>query len=971
MKLDIRTKTCLATTLIVATIVTVLAAVLLYQFRDSLQDLRAASGKELTRTLMQQMRRRGQALTRVLAENLANPVYLSDMATTERLLRAVKSESDVLYTLVFDPDGTIIHDGKSKMPSHGDPVPDRRSLEALAPDRGTIVRMESDRLVVTAPVRIGARAIAGVEVALSLDTIRADAQASRTLLDKIQSRGRRRNLIAVVVTALVFLLLGGAVSLAMSRSLLAPVREVAHAATALSRGDTASPISSRRHDELGELVRRFNQMNRSLQETTVSREYVSGIVTSMDDALCIVAADGTIEMANPALHRLLGYKEEEQELLSRPFLQILDGKEGEKLYNSLHDLRADGGTLTQDATYVTKLGKPVAVTLSASVMSLPDRSNNRLVCVAKDITDRLEAEETLQHKVDLLHLISALSTRFINVQSGALDAEIEKALEEIGSFSDADRSYVFLLADDGATMSNSHEWCAKDIPPQKQKLQSLPCSEFPALVRTLEQGNTWHVPDVSALPPSANAEKQILEQQGIRSLLILPLISRGEFVGYLGFDSCRRRRHWSQETVELLRIVGEILVNALNRNRAEKERRRLETQVRDAQKLESLGVLAGGIAHDFNNLLVGIVGNADLIEEDLPQDSVLRECLEDMRKAALSASELTHQMLNYAGKGQLHIGPVKLNDLVRNMTHLLDAAVSKSAVLRYELDPDMPPVKGDASQLRQVIVNLATNASEALGDHSGTIRIRTGTATLENSDLQNVVLGNGLVPGRYAFLEVSDNGTGMDGKTRNRLFDPFFTTKFTGRGMGLASVLGIVRGHSGAIAVESTPDTGSRFRILLPPRKKEKEAPPVQEPSAPEQEPWAGDGYVLVVDDTPAVRRVTGQLLNRLGLECIPACDGVEALRKLDATDEEIVAVLLDMTMPRLNGIQTLEEIRKRSPVLPVILMSGYTQEQVGRDLDTHAPVSFLEKPFSADELSAILRRMVAQTASTPGRTAQ
>jgi len=393
--------------------------------------------------------------------------------------------------------------------------------------------------------------------------------------------------------------------------------------------------------------------------------------------------------------------------------------------------------------------------------------------------------------------------------------------------------------------------------------------------------------------------------------------------------------------------------NVTEQKRAAEERRRLESQIQYAQKLESLGVLAGGIAHDFNNLLVAVLGNADLALLDLSPASPARACVESVRDAAMRASELTQQLLAYSGKGAFLIKVLSLNELVRDIGRLLEVSISRKVTLRYDLAEGLPAVEADPSQLRQVVMNLITNASEAIGDRSGTICIRTGCVHADRDYLSLLLLNQGLPEGDYVCLEVSDTGSGMDAETRARIFDPFFTTKFTGRGLGLAAVQGIVRGHKGTILVYSEPGRGTTFKILLPSCGS---APPVEKPAPPKQEdPRRAGGTVLVVDDEEAVRQVAREILERSGFTVLTARDGLEGLEVFRQHAGGIVVVLLDLTMPRLNGEEVLRGLQEIRRDVRVILTSGYSELEATRRFAGRGLAGFVQKPF---ELSVLVRKV-------------
>jgi PAS domain S-box-containing protein len=324
-------------------------------------------------------------------------------------------------------------------------------------------------------------------------------------------------------------------------------------------------------------------------------------------------------------------------------------------------------------------------------------------------------------------------------------------------------------------------------------------------------------------------------------------------------------------------LLGAVYVarDISERRRAEEERGKLEARMREVQKLESLGVLAGGIAHDFNNLLMAILGNADLAMFSLSAASPARSYIEEIALASQRAADLCHQMLAYSGKGRFVVGRYNLSEIVQEMAQMLEVSVSKRATLRYSFAPGLPAVEADATQLRQVIMNLITNASESLGDLSGVISVTTGVMECDRAYLADSHLDDHLPEGKYVYLEVADTGSGMDEETRRRIFDPFFTTKFTGRGLGLAVVLGIVRGHHGAIKVYSEPGKGTNFKILFPAVDW---APEDRAASAVQSAPLSHGGTVLLVDDDAKVRQVGAEMLKILGFKVLAAATGQEGL---------------------------------------------------------------------------------------------
>jgi two-component system cell cycle sensor histidine kinase/response regulator CckA len=394
------------------------------------------------------------------------------------------------------------------------------------------------------------------------------------------------------------------------------------------------------------------------------------------------------------------------------------------------------------------------------------------------------------------------------------------------------------------------------------------------------------------------------------------------------------------------RIVGS-LRDISAQKRAEAERRRLEEKMLQAQKLESLGVLAGGFAHDFNNLLTGILGSAELALDDLPPGHQALRRIDLIREAGRQATALCRQMLAYSGRTAFDLTPLDLSRLVNEMRELLRASASKRVALDYDLATGLPDVVVDPAQLRQIVLNLVINASEAIGDAAGTVTLRTRLEHCSHADLDSRYLPAPLPAGDYVVLEVTDTGSGMDEQTRMRLFDPFFTTKFSGRGLGLAAVLGIVRGHRGTIQVESQPGRGSTFRVLLPASER-----PASEQAAPtNQGEWRGHGCVLLVDDEAHVREVGKDMLEHLGFEVSVACGGRGAIDMFAASPAAFVLALVDLTMPHLDGIEVTRRLLAIRPELPVLLTSGYTEEESAERGNSAGVRDFVAKPFSLEAL--------------------
>jgi PAS domain S-box-containing protein len=435
---------------------------------------------------------------------------------------------------------------------------------------------------------------------------------------------------------------------------------------------------------------------------------------------------------------------------------------------------------------------------------------------------------------------------------------------------------------------------------------------------------------------------------------VLARINRGEEVP--PFESERLRKDGTTVEVSIRlspihgadgRIVGssKLVRDISERKAAERRHAEMERKIQETQRLESLGVLAGGVAHDFNNLLTTILGNASLAGMTTAPSSETAAYLKLIEDASQRASELCKQMLAYSGRGRFTLANINLNTLVSDTTHLLSISIGKAVVLRQNLAPILPLVCADSSQLRQIIMNLVINASDAIGNRSGVIAITTGVVRVDEDYRKTIRHGSELQLADYVFAEISDNGCGMDAATLERIFDPFFTTKFTGRGLGLAAVLGIVRGHKGGLKVYSEPGKGTTFKLLLPAIEGGQETPLTNE-----KKPAAGkgSGCVLIVDDEETVRAVSARMLERLGYTTEVAADGRQAVELFKRDPSKYRLVLLDLTMPHMDGEETFRQLRHLRPGLRVVLMSGFNEQDAASAFVGKGLAAFLQKPFSA-----------------------
>ncbi|MCX7819505.1 MAG: PAS domain S-box protein [Kiritimatiellae bacterium] len=587
---------------------------------------------------------------------------------------------------------------------------------------------------------------------------------------------------------------------------------------------------------------------------------------------------------NPAFERQTGLRAEE--LLGRTLREALPGTELE--WVEIYGRVASTGQTERFEMHHAPTGRTYHVTAYCP-------EPGRFATLFFDVTDRHRAAMELQRQRQLLH-------------------DIIETVQEGIAVLDRDLTVRF-------TNGTMRRWYEPNLPLEGRKCHVVfhnkgePCAQCPT-IRCLASGR----PEGEIVPGLPGSPVEWVE------LYAYPM--RDPVTG---------------EVTGVVEFVRDITA----RRKAEEEKRRIEARMTEVQRLESLGVLAGGIAHDFNNILMAILGNAELAAQDLPSHSPVRVNLQEIALSARRAAELCRQMLAYAGRGRFVVEIFDLNRLVDEMLGLLRTTISKRAVLNVHLEPNIPPVRADPSQIRQVVMNLVINASEALGDRSGTITVRTGVTRCDRAYLDQAAFETNLPEGLYVLLEVADTGCGMDPATLGRIFEPFFTTKFAGRGLGLSAVLGIVRAHKGGIKVYSEPGKGSLFKVLLPASP----APIVEEPALLPELAGHEGGLVLFVDDEESVRALGGRMLERMGFRVVLAADGREALEMFSNRPKEWVLVVLDLTMPRMDGEETFRRLREVRPDLPVILASGYTADELSARFASKGFAGFLQKPFTIAEL--------------------
>jgi len=643
-----------------------------------------------------------------------------------------------------------------------------------------------------------------------------------------------------------------------------------------------------------------HKVNRELRE---SRNRLRAILDAASDAIIAIDERGAIESFNKTAEEMFGYRA--HEVIGQNIKLLMPPPHREQHDQYLNNYLTTG--IAQIIGRVRRLearrksGDTFPIELSVSEMRIDDE--RMFTGIIRDISGRIEVERERERLISVLEATSD----FVGVVTSELQCIY---------INSAGRRMVGIGIDEDITQFNANDFHPEDM---YEHVATV------ALPHAMEVG-VW------------TGETRFLTRDGIEIPTLQTIVA-----------------HYEQDG-ERLAYFSTIARDISDIKAAEAERLAVEAQMLQTQKLESLGVLAGGIAHDFNNLLLGVIGNADLALTELPSTSPGRSYIENVVTSAQRAAELCRQLLAYSGRGKFVVKAVDLTEVVHEMSHMLEVTVSKKAAIRYDFAENLPAIEVDVTQLRQIIMNLIMNASDALKDQNGVISIRTGVTDCDNHYLEQSSWNDDLPAGRYVYLEVSDTGCGMDPETRDRIFEPFFSSKAPGRGLGLSAVLGIVRSHQGAIRVYSEPGSGTTIKVLLPACD---QPPETLSQRMERQSAYRGAGTVLVVDDEPAVRRLATAILQKAGYTVITAHDGQEAVETFQAAKDDIDLVILDMTMPRLSGEETYRRMRQVKPNVCVVLSSGYTEhEATGRFLGKGL-AGFLQKPYRAEELLQLVQRVL------------
>jgi len=568
-----------------------------------------------------------------------------------------------------------------------------------------------------------------------------------------------------------------------------------------------------------------------------------------------------------------------------------------------------------------------------------------VLAMISDATERAQIEARLHARVAFEKQIAQLSSQFINLAPEDVDRAINDALSAMGGLARVDRTYVFLFSEDGASMSNTHEWCGSGLAPQIDDLGELPVSILPWLTTRLRRREVIYVERVADLPAEASAERQIFGEQSIRSTLVLPLSAARGVVGFLGFDAVHAEKSWAEEDIALLKTVGEIFVSALQRKRAEGERKLLEAQLVQTRSLENVAKLAGGVAHDFNNLLGVILNYSDMLKRELSDPRHLGY-LTELHESARQAAHLTRQLLLIGRRGVVAPIALDLNEAIGSLADLLSRALGEHIELKLELAADLGIIRLGLPQIEQVILNLTMNARDAMPT-GGAFTLRTETVELDADYAARFI---DLKPGRYTLLTASDTGVGMAPDVAARALEPFFSTKGAfGTGLGLSTVHGIVKQVGGHLIFATAPTAGCTIRLFFPVVD---ESPPPRPKTTTSATPKKGAGEtILVVEDSASVRKLVTHALSQNGYRVLEAATPIQALQILHQADRPLDLLLTDVILPEMSGRILADRMREQGKVRRVLFMSGYEDDILARQGVLHEGVRLLQKPFLEPEL--------------------
>jgi PAS domain S-box-containing protein len=606
--------------------------------------------------------------------------------------------------------------------------------------------------------------------------------------------------------------------------------------------------------------------------------------------------DGTTQYWNHASEKLYGYSSEEA--IGRNLLDLIIPPDMHSdTVQAIKYMAETGQPIpASELSLMRKDGSRVPVFSSHTIVQIPGQ-DQELFCLDIDLTEIRLAEEALKESEERFKALHDATFNGIIIHDKGLILECNQGLSDMTGFTNEE-----LVGMNGLKLI-APDW-------------------LDLVVKNIQHGY------------EKSYEVEGLRKDGSR----YPLAIKGKNASYKGHNA---------QVIEFRDIT--------DLKKAEQEKLSLELQLQQSQKLESLGVLAGGIAHDFNNLLSIIIGHCSLVK--LKPTKAL-DCILPIETAAAHAAALCQQMLAYAGKAHFSKSLILLEELVNEMVELSKSSIGRNVEITSELASDIPPMIADASQIRQITMNLIINASEAIDKSQGVVHVSLAKRAVRADHQEIDYFGKIIPPGMYACLEVTDNGCGMDDETKQRIFEPFYTTKFTGRGLGMSAVLGIVKAHNGALQLFSQPGQGTTFNVFLPIQMTVLTEVPSSQQTAPPV-PWQGSGTILLAEDEELIRCVAVEMLEELGFKVITASNGKEAMELYRQHASEICLTITDIGMPVMDGYALFRELKSINPELPIIISSGFGDKDISAHIAPENIAGLISKPYSFDKLREVLKSVV------------
>jgi two-component system, cell cycle sensor histidine kinase and response regulator CckA len=860
-------------------------------------------------------------------------LLFSDKRLANKLLDGLRSNEDIARLCLFSADGKVLA-SVIAAGNHGAPV---RPIPFETSD----FHIVGNHMELYEPVTSNGTPIGVVYIESSLDTL---------------SESKRTSIISISLVMASSLILALIIALGLQRKITSPIVSLA----GLMRRASEKQDYSQRHSEasdireINDLLSGYNMMIQKVEEGFVAIEHSQRQLRESEKRFRIIAEatplpiiisrpddQGSILFVNRAALQLMADGHHPQALTGT--VMLYERPDDRK---HILDLVSAQGSIHAYELPLRKLdGSTIWVELSVVPIRFEDEHG--MFGTFVDITDRRLVQQTLANVNEELEkrvLDRTLALQDANRQLLDSRKEIEHAHDELRSTLDNMLDTYYRFGPDGRLV-----WASKSV----QSLLGYTPEEL----------------------PSISVDRIFVDMASIRAFRLAFTRSHGSL---MNFETRLRRKDdrviWVSGSANLIRKPGKehggvegVIRDITDQIEAKEQKADMERRMAHVQRLESLGVLAGGIAHDFNNLLSAILGNTELMQLKLAAETEVQKELGSITISCERAADLCRQMLAYSGQGKTIVELVNISELVEETTQLLDVFVSKKTVVDMKLDPKLPLVDADRTQLQQIVMNLITNAAEAIGDESGRISVSTRSIKARGKDLRSEYIEETPEAGPYVCLEVTDTGCGMDETTMQRMFDPFFSTKFTGRGLGMSAVLGIVRSHHGSIRISSRPGKGTTIRVLLP-------ASPTQEtmPASPESEQEqvdtkADDGVqqpvtILLVDDEHMVLSIVKAILERMGYTVLTAENGFECIETFRKFHKDIAVVLLDLTMPHMDGRETFHQLHAIDPNVKVILSSGYSREEAFQHFKGISPAGFLQKPYLSKPLQQAIRNVVEQS---------